>query len=134
MRETNITRPSEAAARCNRTRIIGSILQPLTEIGQADITAHVDWTSLAERAEANGLSVAGFTDQHHFVTGVVTALMAEQFETNADAGTRRALQTLLHPEFLGTTFQFLALTKNISAGVQLSGFKFARDPRVALGV
>jgi SAM-dependent MidA family methyltransferase len=107
---------------------------PLTEIGQADITAHVDWTSLAERAEAHGLTVAGFTDQHHFATGVVTALMSEQFGGNADAATRRALQTLLHPEFLGTTFQFLALAKDGRADVQLSGFKFTRDPRTALGL
>jgi SAM-dependent MidA family methyltransferase len=107
---------------------------PLAEIGQADITAHVDWTSLAERAEAHGLTVAGFTDQHHFATGVVTALMPEQFEGNADARTRRALQTLLHPEFLGTIFQFLALTRNVAPRFQLSGFKFARDPRGALGL
>lgn len=106
---------------------------PLTEIGQADITAHVDWTSLAERAESHGLAVAGFADQHHFATGVVTALMAEEFEGNADAKTRRALQTLLHPEFLGTTFQFLALAKNVP-DPSLSGFKFARDPRIALGL
>ncbi len=112
-------------------RIIPS---PLIDIGHADITAHVDWTSLAERAEAHGLSVAGFTDQHHFMTGVVTALMPEQFDASADAGTRRALQTLLHPEFLGTTFQFLALTKKVAPRVSLSGFKFARDPRVRLGV
>jgi SAM-dependent MidA family methyltransferase len=107
---------------------------PLTEIGHADITAHVDWTSLAARAETCGLSVAGFTDQHHFATGVVTALMPEQFGADADAKTRRALQTLLHPEILGTTFQFLALTKNVPSSAQLSGFKFARDPRVALGL
>lgn len=102
---------------------------PLTEIGEADITAHVDWTSLAERAEAHGLFVAGFTDQHHFATGVVTQLMSEQFEGNADAKARRALQTLLHPEFLGTTFQFLALTKGVASSIPLSGFKFARNQR-----
>ena len=107
---------------------------PLTEIGDADITAHVDWTSLAERAEAHGLSVAGFTDQHHFATGVVTALMPEQFGATADAATRRALQTLLHPEFLGTTFQFLALATGVAPNFQLSGFKFARDSRAALGL
>ena len=107
---------------------------PLTEVGQADLTAHVDWTSLAERAEMHGLTVAGFTDQHHFATGVVTALMAEQFGGNADAATRRALQTLLHPEFLGTTFQFLALAKGVAPSVQLSGFKFARNPRLTLSL
>jgi SAM-dependent MidA family methyltransferase len=107
---------------------------PLTDIGEADITVHVDWTSLVERAGAYGLTVAGFTDQHHFATGVVTALMPEQFEGNADAKTRRALQTLLHPEFLGTMFQFLALTKGLASAVPLSGFKFARNSRVALGL
>jgi SAM-dependent MidA family methyltransferase len=107
---------------------------PLTEIGHADITAHVDWTSLAGWAETCGLSLAGFTDQHHFMTGVVTQLMSEQFGATADPATRRALQTLLHPEILGTTFQFLALTKNAPASVPLSGFKFARDPRAALGL
>jgi SAM-dependent MidA family methyltransferase len=107
---------------------------PLMEIGHADITAHVDWTSLAGRAETFGLSLAGFTDQHHFMTGVVTALMAEEFGANADAATRRGLQTLLHPEILGTTFQFLALTKEVAPGVPLSGFKFAREPRSVLGL
>ena len=47
---------------------------PFEQIGQADITMHVDWTSLAHRAEANGLRVAGLTDQHHFLTGIVSEL------------------------------------------------------------
>jgi SAM-dependent MidA family methyltransferase len=111
-------------------RIVGS---PLTDVGNVDITAHIDWTSLAARAEAHGLSVAGFTDQHHFATAVVTALMPEQFDAGADPRTRRALQTLLHPELLGTTFQFLALARN-APDRPLSGFKFARNPRAALGL
>ncbi len=59
--------------------------------------------------------------------------MPEQFDASADAATRRALQTLLHPELLGTTFQFLALARN-AAGFPLSGFKFAQEPRSALGL
>jgi SAM-dependent MidA family methyltransferase len=110
------------------------IRSPLTDIGDVDITAHVDWTSIASWGEKHGLGVAGFTDQHHFATGVAAALMPEQFDANADAGTRWALQTLLHPEFLGKTFQFLALTKNVAPDFRLSGFKFARSPRVALGL
>jgi len=109
------------------------VRSPLTGIGNVDITAHVDWTSLAERAETHGLCVAGFTDQHHFTTGVVTELMPEQFDANADAATRRALQMLLHPELLGTIFQFLTLARN-PPDVRLSGFKFARDRRPALGL
>jgi SAM-dependent MidA family methyltransferase len=110
------------------------IRSPLTNIGDVDITAHVDWTSVASGGERHGLGVAGFTDQHHFATGIAAALMPEQFDANADPGTRRALQTLLHPEVLGRTFQFLTLTRNVPADFRLSGFKFARSPRVALGL
>ena len=110
-----------------------TVPSPLTGVGIVDITAHVDWTSVALCAERHGLALAGFTDQHHFATGVVAALTQEEFDADADAGPRRALQTLLHPEFLGKTFKFLELTKNLAPAFQLSGFKFARDPRVALG-
>jgi SAM-dependent MidA family methyltransferase len=99
---------------------------PLEDIGSADMTAHVDWTSLVERAEECGLTLAGFTDQHHFITGLLSRWTPGQIE-------RRALQTLLHPELLGTRFQFLALGKDAPAS-QLSGFSFARDPRVTLGL
>jgi hypothetical protein len=42
------------------------------------------------------------------------------------------LQTLLHPEMLGRTFQVLALAKDVDLAVPLSGFKFARNAREAL--
>jgi SAM-dependent MidA family methyltransferase len=102
------------------------VSSPLVDIGNADITAHVEWTSVAEQAEQCGLNIVGFTDQHHFMTGMLTA-------TEPAADERRALQTLLHPEFLGTRFQYLALGKGAPAS-GLSGFRFARDPRNTLGL
>jgi SAM-dependent MidA family methyltransferase len=105
---------------------------PFEEIGQADITAHVHWTDLAERAGAIGLRVAGFTDQHHFITGIV-AEFPELFD-QADAKAKRQLQTLLHPEMLGRTFQVFALAKDVDLAVALSGFKFARDAPARLGL
>ena len=105
---------------------------PFEEIGQADITAHVNWTDLAGRAEERGLNIAGFTDQHHFITGIM-AEFPGLFE-EADAKTKRQLQTLLHPEMLGRTFQVLALAKDVDLAVPLSGFKFARNSREALGL
>ena len=97
----------------------------------SDITAHVEWTNLAERAERRGLHLGGFTDQHHFLTGLLSS-----YPDLASAGAEksRALQTLLHPEFLGTKFQFLALTKEFPAAEPLGGFKFARDSRQVLGL
>ena len=105
---------------------------PFEEIGQADITAHVNWTDLVERGEQHGLAIAGFTDQHHFLTGIM-AEFPGLFD-KADAKTRRELQTLLHPEMLGRVFQVLALAKDVDLAAPLSGFKFARKPREALGL
>ena len=124
---------------------------PFDEIGEADITAHVNWTDLADRAQANGLRVAGFTDQHHFLTGIISEFgrggspeppaNASPARTDwgrsplpSDSKTKRALQTLLHPEMLGRSFQVLALAKDVDLAEPLSGFKFARNSCQALGL
>ncbi|PYL26434.1 MAG: hypothetical protein DMF37_02175 [Verrucomicrobia bacterium] len=107
---------------------------PFDEVGCADITAHVEWTSIAERAEACGLQVGGFTDQLHFITGILSEFLLDELSQNVDRKTKRALQTLLHPEMLGRSFQVLALGKAVDPGARLAGFKFAREPRSALGL
>jgi SAM-dependent MidA family methyltransferase len=107
---------------------------PFEQIGRADITMRVDWTSIARRAQANGLRVAGFTDQHHFLTGIISE-WPEVMQTDADAKMKRDLQTLLHPEMLGRSFQVLALARNVDPeAMRLAGFKFAREPCSALDV
>jgi SAM-dependent MidA family methyltransferase len=100
------------------------VTSPLEDVGHVDITASVEWTSIVERAEESGLTIIGFTDQHHFVTGLLVRLTPGENE-------RRALQTLMHPEFLGTRFQYLALGKGIAES-PLTGLRFARDPRKTL--
>jgi SAM-dependent MidA family methyltransferase len=121
---------------------------PFEEIGHADITMHVDWTSIARRAEANGLHVAGFADQHHFLTGIISAwpellqtrspnstALSSRDLADADRKAKRALQTLLHPEMLGRAFQVLALAKNVDPRApRLGGFKFAPEPGSSLGL
>jgi SAM-dependent MidA family methyltransferase len=101
-----------------------AVSSPLVEIGHADITAHVDWTSIAERAEGSELTLAGFTDQHHFITGLLSRRVPQDSE-------RRALQTLLHPELLGTRFQYLLLGNEVPS-TELTGLRFSRDARSAL--
>lgn len=117
---------------------------PFDEIGHADITMHVDWRSIARRAEANGLRVAGFADQNHFLTGIISEVGSiapgelpdvdwTQSPFLDSAKAKRALQTLLHPEMLGRAFQVLALAKNVEPSApRLAGLKFAREPRSAL--
>lgn len=108
------------------------VSSPLEAPGKIDITAHVDWTTLVEHGETSGLQIDGFTDQHHFITGLISTKPELIEELNASE--RRGLQTLLHPEFLGTTFQFLALRKNVEPTSSLMGFKYARPARPALGI
>src|SRR6184192_538002 len=123
-----------------------SLDSPFEQIGHADITMHVDWPSIAERAQANGLRVAGFTDQHHFLAGIISEL-GRTGSLEATAGDwgqsplpdspkiKRELQTLLHPEMLGRAFQVLALSENVDfAAPKLAGFKFAGEPDAALAL
>jgi SAM-dependent MidA family methyltransferase len=113
---------------------------PFERIGDADITMSVHWRSIIERAQANGLRVAGFTDQHHFLTGIISQFGRGgspeppagdwgQSPLPDSAKAKRELQTLLHPEMLGRAFQVLALAKNVGPETtSLAGFKFARRP------
>jgi SAM-dependent MidA family methyltransferase len=104
------------------------LASPFEQIGHADITAHVEWTSIAERAEASGLQVKSSTDQHHFITGILSEVAHDFLWEDADSKTKRALQTLLHPEMLGRSLQVLALAKNVDPAPPLAGFKFGREP------
>ncbi len=116
-----------------------SLDSPFEQIGDADITMSVHWKSIVECAQANGLRVAGFTDQHHFLTGIISQF-GRGGSPEPPAGdwgqsplpdsrkAKRELQTLLHPEMLGRAFQALALAKNVGPETNpLAGFKFARQ-------
>jgi len=46
---------------------------PLEEVGKRDITAHVDFTDLAERAIQQHFEILGYSDQHHFLIGSAEA-------------------------------------------------------------
>ena len=102
---------------------------PFEQIGLADISAQVEWTSLVEAAQSSGATPLGFTDQHHFLTGIISRFFPD---VDFDPAEKRALQTLLHPEMLGRSFQVLALGKDFHE--KLAGFQFARDSVAALGL
>lgn len=97
--------------------------------GEKDITAHVDFTDLAEAADPADLSWEGFADQNHFMVGagenLLKSLEGRIHEPEARK-TLRMMQTLLHPESMGTQFHYLAFSKN-APGEKLRGFRFGRD-------
>jgi SAM-dependent MidA family methyltransferase len=112
---------------------------PLERPGEIDITAHVDFTSLAEAAAQVALSIAGYTDQHHFMIGAAESRLKalekeveEQGLTRAHAAFLRAYRTLMHPGNMGMVFKFFLLTKGVAENLKPSGFKYARDHRRSL--
>jgi len=101
------------------------LASPFAQIGAADITAHVEWTSLIEHAEQRCiLTCRGLSDQHHFITGLLAK--NRHFAPPNDARNARALQTLLHPSQLGMKFQYLVLSRSVE-NAPLSGLSFARS-------
>jgi SAM-dependent MidA family methyltransferase len=108
---------------------------PLLRPGEIDITAHVEFTSLAEAAEEASLKVAGYTDQHHFMVGAAESrlLALEKVVeigglTPAHAAFFAQYRTLMHPGTMGMAFKYLLLAKAIDGLPQLSGFKYAVPP------
>jgi SAM-dependent MidA family methyltransferase len=108
---------------------------PLVRPGEVDLTAHVDFTSVAERGRERGLHLAGFTDQHHFMVGLSRLHFPDAAPANSAAQKElRALRTLMHPDFLGRSFKALCLSKGFASTPPLAGFHFASDPSGALGL
>ncbi len=97
----------------------------LAEPGMRDITAHVDFTSLARAGEEAGLTTLGFLDQQRFLMGVA------HDELSGAGGPKVRIQeslgawnTLTHPEHLGA--DFFALVQMKDAPAKVDGLRFAR--------
>jgi SAM-dependent MidA family methyltransferase len=103
---------------------------PLENPGQKDITAHVDFTALAQDAAACGFALEGYTDQHHFLVGAATGLLKSldgAAPTRSTLKLLRSLRTLLHPETMGTQFKSILFSKKAPLAKPLSGFQHAGD-------
>ena len=77
----------------------------LGNVGEQDLTAHVNFTQLQRAGEATGLLTEGLFSQERFLTNVA----ARAWQKEASLGARtpeqvRQFQTLTHPEHLGRSF------------------------------
>jgi SAM-dependent MidA family methyltransferase len=86
---------------------------PYQHIGEQDITAHVEFTSLIERGKRLGLEPVLFTDQSHFLLQIGESEIAEIVERTAGqlSKERQAIHQLIHPELMGRTFKVLVQKK-----------------------
>lgn len=90
---------------------------PLVYPGLQDITAHVDFTAMAETALANGLACAGYTNQAQFLINCGMLQLLQQVSPEDSARylpMAAAVQKLLSPAEMGELFKVLALSKGLS--------------------
>lgn len=111
---------------------------PLPEPGLRDITAQIDFTTLAAAARSIGFGLLGYSDQHHFLVGTAEPWLRSlgDLTTASDAarGDLRSLQTLLNPGTMGRQFKAIAFGKDFPAEPPLGCFKYQRPGVEALQV
>ncbi len=91
--------------------------------GLNDLTAHVDFSAMAEAAHASGLDVLGYTSQAHFLLNC--GLIERLQEGHAPASSAAAHRLLSEAE-MGELFKVLA----IGRGVEVPLMGFARGDRL----
>lgn len=100
---------------------------PYERVGQQDLTAHVDFSFLADAAVDHGLSLLGFTTQSDYLTrlGLGDWLMDLQMQPDVAVDeyylAQNATMRLIDPAGLGR-FGVLGLSKNVPADFQPLGF------------
>lgn len=100
---------------------------PLEHVGMQDISAHVNFSTLAINAEKYGLDLAGFTTQAHFLmnSGILD-IAARQYEKDP-LKTAAELKMLTMPTQMGETCKVIGFTKNISHLAGFNNYNRARD-------
>ncbi len=92
--------------------------------GLQDITAHVDFTAVAEAAISVGLQVAGYTTQTHFLLDCgLDRLLQAVGPTDTTTYLQQAQQakTLILPGEMGERFQCMGLTRGLN--IDIPGFR-----------
>ena len=98
----------------------------LAHPGEQDITAHVDFTHVAEAGDKAGFHVAGYTNQAAFLLG--NGLL-EFVKNNQNIDEMNRVKQLIQPTEMGELFKVIALTKQVD--IPLNGFQL-HDKRVSL--
>lgn len=102
----------------------------LERVGGQDLTAHVNFSALRDRARERGLTLLGLTTQDRFL--IANGILEDFEETDSarwrePAQVKRRLQAmqLIHPQGMGQAFKVLVLSRGIEPAPVLAGL---RDP------
>ena len=91
----------------------------LDNVGDADLTAHVDFTALANAADKIGLKTVGPVTQRDFLMELGMAERAKALKQNANSSQidsiDAAFERLTGEEHMGTLFKVLALVSTTTS-------------------
>ena len=92
---------------------------PLWYPGLQDITASVDFSAVAEGAEAAGFEVRGYAEQASYLLscGLTERLAELSSDTEVYRRTAQAVKTLILPQAMGVRAKFMVLTRDYAGPV-----------------
>lgn len=103
---------------------------PFIHVGEQDITAHVDFTHIAEAGSRAGFHIAGYTNQASFLlANGLLSLLGELNDEFHRVQASQAVKQLIQPSEMGELFKVIGLSKNID--MPLHGFQL-QDKRASL--
>ena len=83
---------------------------PLVDVGQKDITAHINFTGIALAGQDNGLAVLGYTSQARFLLNCGLLGLLE----SADVKERAHAQKLITEHEMGELFKVIGFAKGVA--------------------
>lgn len=83
----------------------------LANVGEQDLTAHVNFSAIQKAGEAAGLATESFLTQAQFLTHILGAGMKGGSLGEWNGRRTRQFQTLTHPEHLGRAFRVLVQSR-----------------------
>ena len=95
---------------CHRAHLADA--NALADVGEKDLTAHVDFTAIALAAQDAGLEVAGYTSQARFLLNCGIAADLAQ----AALRERSMAQRLINEHEMGELFKVLGLARDVDFG------------------
>jgi SAM-dependent MidA family methyltransferase len=98
---------------------------PLVDVGDKDITAHVNFSGVALAAQDAGLHVLGYTTQAHALINCGLLDLLAGADARAPPAAQAAAQVLIAEHEMGELFKVLGLCK----GITLDAMAFARGDR-----
>jgi SAM-dependent MidA family methyltransferase len=101
---------------------------PFVLLGLQDITAHVEFTAIAEAASEIGLDVRGYTSQAAFLIGCgLGELLMEPANARMQIERAHVVNQLTAPQEMGELFKVIAFSRNIDAPLRGFAVQDRRD-------